>query len=77
MGWASGSQLAEELWHKLKILIPKKDHKKAATIIYNAFCDEDADDWSYEADSLWRLAAPANEVAAYDAEEADPRNRGE
>lgn len=45
MGWANGSCLAEELWIELRGFIPEASRKEAANIIYDRFCDYDADDW--------------------------------
>jgi hypothetical protein len=52
MGWASGSELAEELWSKIKNDIPKNNHKKVAKIIYDKFCEHDADAWEYDSKLL-------------------------
>lgn len=66
MGWASGSQLAEQIFKRLKKIVPKGDHKIVAQILYEEFSNEDADDWDYGKGTVWRLGAPKEEVEAYD-----------
>lgn len=56
MGWASGSYLAEEIWVKIKPFIPEENKIKVAKIMYDSFCNYDADDWSGEEGSLENLA---------------------
>lgn len=52
MGWASGSYLAEAIWRKLKF--DNEETKKIfAKVIYEEFCNHDADDWDFEKDSLY------------------------
>ena len=46
MGWAGGSQTAEQLYESLKPFIKRDCIQKAARKIYDDFCDEDADDWN-------------------------------
>jgi hypothetical protein len=58
MGWASGSQLAEELWKELKKMVPSMLHKKLAKLLYERFSDADADDWDTSATGLWATACP-------------------
>lgn len=48
MGWASGSELANELWSEIKPLVPKKHRESVATAIYEKFSDADAADWSLD-----------------------------
>lgn len=62
MGWASGSELAQDMWDELKQYIPKKDQVAASRVILEAFEDRDADDWDIDSD-LIKTAAPewANE----------------
>jgi len=43
MGWASGSELAENLWDNLRPLIPAKNRKKAAKAVIAAVQDHDCD----------------------------------
>ena len=43
MGWASGSELAENLWEDIKEFIPKKQHKKVAKIFIKHFENMDCD----------------------------------
>lgn len=45
MGWCSGSNLADEIYNKIRKYIPKDKRKEIATMIYNMFCDQDADCW--------------------------------
>lgn len=45
MGWASGSELANELWLEIKPFLSPADHEELACLIYERFCDYDADDW--------------------------------
>ena len=65
MGWATGCEIAEELWEELKPFIPKDERGQAAVskIIYEIFDNRDADDWSsynFEG-SLFRTYAKLNE----------------
>jgi hypothetical protein len=46
MGWASGSELANSIWKKIRPLIEESKRKFVAKQIFDKFCDEDADDWS-------------------------------
>ncbi len=48
MGWASGSELANQLWREIKPLVPKKNRESVATHIYETFSNADADDWSLD-----------------------------
>ncbi len=45
MGWCNGSFLAERLWDEMREFVPDKRKKEMAKIIYEMFCDEDADCW--------------------------------
>jgi len=45
MGWASGSYLAEDLYLSIRRFISEDNRKEVATIIYEKFCNDDADDW--------------------------------
>lgn len=52
MDWASGSYLAEAIWRKLKF--DNEETKKIfAKVIYEEFCNYDADDWDFVKDSLY------------------------
>lgn len=52
MGWASGSYLAEAIWRKLKF--DNEETKKIfAKVIYEEFCNHDADDWDFVKGSLY------------------------
>lgn len=50
MGWASGSELAENIWSAVERYLPEKEKQAVAFEIYNLFCDYDADDWSGDSD---------------------------
>jgi hypothetical protein len=52
MGWASGSYIAQDLWNKIKDNIIPEKRKDTAEEIYQAFCNEDADDWDYKSQLL-------------------------
>jgi hypothetical protein len=52
MGWASGSQLAEDLYADIRKHIPKAKRAKVAEKIIAAFENYDADDWD-EGSTLW------------------------
>ena len=43
MGWASGSQLAEDVWKTVRGNIPQKRRKALATAIVRLFEDHDCD----------------------------------
>jgi hypothetical protein len=43
MGWGSGSQLAEDMWKRIRTLIPAKNRGTAAEIIWQCFEDHDCD----------------------------------
>ena len=45
MGWASGTELAIELWDEIRIFIPEDKRQKIAKKFYDKFCDYDADAW--------------------------------
>jgi hypothetical protein len=51
MGWASGSQLAEDVWSVVRPLISPKKRKKAAASIIELFEGHDCDTL-YEAELL-------------------------
>lgn len=48
MGWATGSGIAEKIWSKIKPKLDKEQQKFVSKILYNTFCDYDADDWEWE-----------------------------
>ena len=48
MGWASGSRIAEELWAALRPLTSEGSYGKVSEIIFEKFCEYDADDWELE-----------------------------
>ena len=43
MGWASRSELAEEIWDVVRSLIPVETRRKVARLIVRAFEDRDCD----------------------------------
>lgn len=45
MGWANGSQIADEVWGVVRGYIPPIKRKKVANEIIEIFEHEDADDW--------------------------------
>ena len=55
MGWASGSELAEEIWDIVKKYIPKNKKKKVAKQLVEAFEDRDCDTMC-EAEELFKVA---------------------
>lgn len=60
MGWARGSQLAEELWEKIKVHIKPESLEIVAKTITSNFEDYDADDWDSASD-LWKASRKDNE----------------
>lgn len=58
MGWCSGSRIAEDLWEIIKEYIPEDKKLPVAKIIYELFCDYDADCWTFEEGTLAALADP-------------------
>ena len=58
MGWCSGSEIAEQLWKKVEKYIPKDLKYEVAKTIYDVFCDQDADCWTFEPGSLAAIADP-------------------
>lgn len=48
MGWATGSEIAEELWNKLQPYLKQGNEKYVSKIIYDIFTEHDADDWGYQ-----------------------------
>jgi len=45
MGWCSGSELAENIFTKVESYLPKDKRKEVAQLIYDEFCNMDADCW--------------------------------
>ena len=43
MGWASGSQLAEDVWDIVRPVVPQKNRKELAIEIVRLFEDHDCD----------------------------------
>ena len=59
MGWASGSELAENLWAIVKKHIPKNKHKVVAEALIQEFENADCD--TMHETSLWVAACRPNE----------------
>jgi len=66
MGWASGSQLAEELWEELQPLLKRGVKEKAARLIVDAFENHDADDWDAAPAGLYYTAYPERCLTDWD-----------
>ena len=70
MGWASGSDIANKIWEKIKPFI-SSDERALAEVskrIYEIFEEYDADDWSYqlyEEESLYETYLRLNEPETY------------
>lgn len=66
MGWATGSEIAEEVWNNIRSFI-NKDERTLAEVskrIYEIFENRDADDWGYQLqhkDSLYYTYMKLNE----------------
>ena len=52
MGWATGSNIAEEIWSYMKDRLDIEGQKELSKKLYNTFCKYDADDWTWEEGSL-------------------------
>ena len=63
MGWATGCEIAEDIWESVKVYIGEDKYKEASKVIYEIFDNMDADDWgSYNFEgSLFRTYAELNE----------------
>lgn len=63
MGWATGCEIAEDIWENVKVFISEDKYKEASKVIYEIFDNMDADDWgSYNFEgSLFRTYAELNE----------------
>lgn len=55
MGWASGSELAEDVWTLMRQYVPGKKRQRIARKLIDIFEDRDADTM-YEAEQLWKDA---------------------
>lgn len=64
MGWASGSQLANEIWRAVRKYIPVSNRRKVATELVNAFENEDCDTLDAECPQLMKDAGLSNRWAA-------------
>lgn len=58
MGWASGSELAQDLWNKIKPLLREGSEKKARKAFIDKFEDYDCDTMD---EVEWNLTAEAKE----------------
>jgi hypothetical protein len=45
MGWASGSELADQVWRQVRKHVPENKRKAVAQKIIRLFEHHDADDW--------------------------------
>jgi hypothetical protein len=74
MGWCSGSQLAEDIWSEISEELPDDQILRLAKIVYDKFCDHDADDWDCEIGGLWSMGVSREEFMEYlkDCYEDDP-----
>lgn len=60
MGWAAGSQIAEEAWDLVRDFIPEEEKPDIAQSFIDLFEEHDADTME-EAEQLWADAAGADE----------------
>lgn len=67
MGWASGSELAEGLWAKVKPYIKEEDYRHVAGAIIDAVESEDCDT-VYECEELVRDAGREEDYSTEDEE---------
>ena len=51
MGWASGSEVGEEIWNGIRYLIPEDDRQEAARVVIDALENQDCDT-IYECETL-------------------------
>lgn len=72
MGWASGSELAEEVWEAARPHISKKNRQKVANAIIDAFEDRDCDTMD-EAEQL--MIDADREVYCWDCDEKFPMSQ--
>lgn len=47
MGWCSGSEIAENVYSKIRKFIPENNRAEIAKYIYEEFCTYDADCWEF------------------------------
>lgn len=43
MGWASGSEVGDNIWDGIRDLIPEENRQEAARVVINALEDQDCD----------------------------------
>lgn len=63
MGWCTGTEIAEEVWKRIKPHVPIKKHKEVTKALVDVFSEYDADDWEYylsEKGSLYATYANLN-----------------
>lgn len=48
MGWATGSEIANELWKEIKGYVAPGFRKIVSKKIFNVFKNHDADDWAWQ-----------------------------
>jgi len=48
MGWCNGSHIAEDIFNKIEKYLPEEVKKEVAQMMYDRFCDDDADCWDNE-----------------------------
>lgn len=53
MGWASGSEIAENVWRVVRKYVPQEKRERVSNEIIDIFENEDADTMS-EAETLWK-----------------------
>ena len=63
MGWATGCEIAEEIWENVKVYVDESKYKEVSKSLYETFCNMDVDDWrSYDFEgSLFRTYVELNE----------------
>ena len=61
MGWCTGSQIAEELWAKIKQYVPPDKQQELAKYVVDHFSAYDADCWEYDEGGLYLTAYPEGE----------------
>lgn len=51
MGWASGSEVGDQIWDNIRELIPEEHREEAARVVIDALEDQDCDT-IYECENL-------------------------
>ena len=68
MGWATGSEIAEEVWQSIQPYLKPANEKYVSAAIYKIFDERDADDWEWylsEEGSLYQTYMKLNEPEEY------------